>query len=215
MSAAPGEDRPVSSGAGPRNRERAARGALFSPGYRGRLVWSILAGVVIGVVVWFSGMDLPHAAGLGAVVAAGGVCLAMLGERPSVQWPADPVAPREGARRDVAQLGWAVQTRSGTVTPEAVRHLRSVAAQTLALHGIELDEPAHRPAVERVLGADVVAIVRRGSAEAPRTAVFEAVLTRLERIAEEPAGRLRENEAPPTTATTVSTAARATRGERR
>jgi len=200
----------------PDARERVTRRALFARGYRGRLVWSILSGMAVGVVVWFSGMDLPHAVGLGAVVAAGGACLAMLGERASVQWPDDPVAPREGARRDVAQLGWAVQTRGGTVTPEAVRHLRSVAAQTLALHGIELDDPAHRPAVERVLGSDAAAIVRRGSAEAPRTAVFESVLARLERIGDEPAGRLRDPDAPPPTSTATATAtASATRGARR
>lgn len=177
-----------------------SRRALLGPGYRLRLLWSLLAGLVVGLVCWFSGMDLPHAVGVGAVVGAGGSCLAMLRERPSVTWPDDPVAPREGARRDVAQLGWAVQTRSGTVTPEAVRHLRSVAAQTLALHGIDLDDPADRPAVERMLGADVVAIVRRGSAAAPRTAVFRSVLALLERIADEPG---------------PATSAPATRGEHR
>ena len=191
-------------------REAGGRRAMLGPAYRGRLVLSFLIGAVVGIVVWFSGMDTPHAVGLAAIVAAGGSCLAMLGERPPVQWPDDPIMPREGARRDVAQLGWAVQTRGGTVTPEAVRHLRSVTAQTLALHGIDLDDPAHRPAVERVLGADVAAIVRRGSAEAPRTAVYESVITLLERVAAEPAGtRLPDRDGP------ASDAVSATRGDTR
>ncbi len=151
-----------------------------------RLAVCVALGAAVGLVTWLAGMDAGHALGLAGAVAAVGCCVAMLGDRGAVAWPPEPPTPREGLRRDVAQLGWAVQTRRGIAAPEAVRRLRSVAGQALALHGHDLDDPAQRPAVEAMLGADGMAILRRGGAETPRTGVFEAILARLERLAGQP-----------------------------
>ncbi|WP_431277043.1 hypothetical protein [Leifsonia poae] len=176
--------------------ERTGRRALLGRTYRRRLVGCILLGLLVGVAAWFFGVDLGHAIGLGAVALAASACVSLIGDQPRVDWAPDPAMPRDGARRDVVQLGWALHTRGGAVAPEAVRRLRTLAAQVLDLHGLDLDDPAHRPAIEAVLGGDLLRILRRGTAESPKLGTYRAALVTLERVAESPPGPLAPTEAP-------------------
>lgn len=148
-----------------------------------RTAGCVLAAAFVGAAAWFFGMDAPHAAGLGAVVFALGALVALLGEQADVSWPAPSPQPRPGARRDVVQLGWSLGARGGRVSPEAVRRLRGLAAEVLDRHGIELDAPAAEPQVARLLGEDTAALLRKGSAAAPRPREFAASLARLEALA--------------------------------
>ncbi|MGJ4843738.1 hypothetical protein [Leifsonia sp. Le1] len=165
-----------------------SRRLLFSAGFRWRIAGCILLAAVAGFVAWFFGLDPEHAIGLAAIILAAGACATVLGEQAGVGWLPDPVLPRDGARRDVSQLGWALHTRGGGVAPEAVRRLRSVTASALELHGLDLDNPADAPEIARLLGPDTVRLLRRGTAESPKPATFEAIVTSLARIAEAPIG---------------------------
>jgi hypothetical protein len=167
---------------------------------RRRLLSCALLGLVVGLAAWFFGVDVAHALGLGAVTAALALCVALVGDQPRVDWEPAPVQPRDGSRRDVVQLGWALHSRGGAVAPEAVRRLRSVTEQALDLHGLSLDDPAHRPEVERVLGPEVLRIIRRGSAERPRLTTYEAALRVLDRLADAPPGPLPDAPPPATSA---------------
>jgi hypothetical protein len=149
----------------------------------GRAVGCLLAAAIVGVSAWFFGMDLPHAAGLGAVVFALGAVLSVLGEQADVSWPVPSPQPRPGARRDVVQLGWSLGARGGRVSPEAVRRLRGLAAEVLDRRGVALDDPASAGDVARLLGDDTAAMLRKGSAAAPRPRDFAAALSRLEELA--------------------------------
>ncbi|MFF1878837.1 hypothetical protein [Leifsonia sp. NPDC058230] len=164
------------------------RRALLGRAYRRRLLWCVVLGLAAGAVTWFFGVDIGHAVGFGAVAVAASACLSLVGDQARVDWLPGPAMPRDGARRDVVQLGWALHTRGGGVSPEAVRRLRTVAAQVLELHGLDLDDPSHRPAVERVLGADFVATIRRGTAASPKLGSYQAALATLGRLAESPPG---------------------------
>lgn len=153
-----------------------------------RLIGSALLGIVVGFLAWLLGMDAPHAIGLGGVLIALAVCLSLLGDQADVGWPAPEPALRPGSRRDIAQLGWSVAARSrglrgGHVSSDAVRRLRTLATEALALRGVDLDDPAAGDDVRRLLGDGAPALLRRGSAAAPTTAEFVAVLDRVEGLA--------------------------------
>lgn len=144
----------------------------------------VLAAAVVGVAAWFFGMDAPHAVGLGAVACALAVMVALLGGQADVAWAVPAAQPRPGARRDVVQLGWALGGRDGRVSPEAVRRLRGLAAEVLDRRGVQLDDPAAAVEVVALLGDQTAAMLRKGSAAAPRPREFAASLTRLEGLAE-------------------------------
>ncbi|MFJ8893835.1 hypothetical protein ACIRCZ_04565 [Leifsonia sp. NPDC102414] len=167
-----------------------SRRLLFAVGLRWRIAGCVLLAVVVGFLAWFFGLDVEHAAGLAAVLLAVVVCMTLLGDQAFVGWAPDPVLPRDGARRDVSQLGWALHTKGGGVAPEAVRRLRSVTAQTLDLHGLDLDAPADAAEIARILGKDTVRLLRRGSAESPKAATYEAIIDRLAHLADAPVGPL-------------------------
>jgi hypothetical protein len=155
-----------------------------------RLIGSVLLGVVVGFLAWLLGMDAPHAIGLGGVLIALAVCLSVLGDQADVGWPAPEPALRPGSRRDIAQLGWSIAARArglrggGHVSSDAVRRLRTLATEALALSGVDLDDPTDGDDVRRLLGDGAPALLRRGSAAAPTTTEFIAVLSRVEGLAD-------------------------------
>jgi hypothetical protein len=170
--------------------EVTGRRALLSRAYRLRLVGCATLGLVVGGAAWFFGVDVAHAVGFGAVAVAASACVTLIGDQPRVDWAPEPAMPRDGARREVVQLGWALHTRGGGVAPEAVRRLRSLTAQVLELHGLDLDDPSHGQAVERVLGGDVLRIIRRGTGVSPKLGEYQSALATLRRLTDSPPGPL-------------------------
>lgn len=148
-----------------------------------RLILSALLGFAIGLTAWSLGMDEAHAAGLGVAAFAFSACLSALGEAADLTWEQPAPPPRPGSRRDIVALGWSLGSRGGRASPEGVRALRAVAERALSLRGLELEDRAADAQLEALLGADVLALLRRGSAvTSPRTAQIAAVLDRLERL---------------------------------
>jgi hypothetical protein len=148
-----------------------------------RAIGCVIAGAIVGAAAWFFGMDAPHATGLGAVVFALGAVLSLLGDQADVSWRLPSPQPRPGARRDVVQLGWSLGARGGRVSPEAVRRLRGLAAEVLERQGVQLDDPASAPEVAALLGGETAAMLRKGSAAAPRPREFASSVSRLEALA--------------------------------
>lgn len=149
-----------------------------------RLILSGVLGVALGAAAWSLGMDAWHAAGLGAAAFALSACLSSLGEAAEMAWAVAAPPPRPGSRRDVPQLGWSLGSRGGRASPEGVRRLRSVAERALAVHGLDLADRSADAQLEQLLGADVLDLLRRGSAVAPpRAPHIAAALTRLEALA--------------------------------
>ncbi len=96
-------------------------------------------------------------------------------------WPALPARSRDGARRDVTELGWAILSRDGRVSPRAAHRVRALAARRLAERGTRFGEPA----AEHLLGPSTArgmqALVEQRRPPTPRE--LEAWLTVLERLA--------------------------------
>lgn len=187
---APETDKIAPDQVAPEQERAPSRRRLFAAGLRWKLAGWLLLAAIIGFAAWFFGLDAAHAIGLGAVVLAAASGLTLLGDQAAVDWPPDPILPRDGARREVSQLGWALHSRGGGVAPEAVRRLRSVTAQTLELHGLDLDAPGDAAEIARILGGDTVRLLRRGSAESPKPATFDAIVSRLSTLADAPIGPL-------------------------
>ena len=168
-----------------------------------RLILSAVLGIALGVIAWYLGMDLAHAIGLGAAAFAFAACLSALGEAADIVWAVPAPEPRPGARRDITQLGWSLGARGGRASPEGVRRLRTVAERALRMRGLDLHDRAADDALEGLLGARTLELLRRGSGVTPpRTAEVAAVLARLESLepaepAAAPAPSLRPASAPP------------------
>jgi len=158
-----------------------------------RVILSALLGAALGTAAWFLGMDAAHAAGLAAAAFAFAACLSALGDAANVVWSLPAREPRPGARRDVAQLGWALGSRGGRASPEGVRRLRSVAEHALALHGLDVEDRAADAELDRLLGREVVAMLRRGSSAEPRAALVGTALDRLEALERAASGRGQES----------------------
>ena len=98
------------------------------------------------------GLDLAHAV-LVLVVAA--AVTIMLVAQPSIhapQWPREPVDRRDGARDRISALSWAFMTRDERVSVRGLQAVRDAATVRLALHGVDLDDPAHADAARELLG---------------------------------------------------------------
>ncbi|WP_251150997.1 hypothetical protein [Cellulosimicrobium sp. Marseille-Q4280] len=69
-------------------------------------------------------------------------------------WPQVPPLHRDGARRDVSDLGWAILGKDGRVTDRAARRVRTLADHQLARHGLhgDLADPHVATRAEPLLG---------------------------------------------------------------
>jgi len=60
---------------------------------------------------------------------------------------------RDGARDEVSQLAWSLFGRDQQVTFGAMKFVRNVAGDALAVHGLSLENPRDRARIEELLGA--------------------------------------------------------------
>ncbi|MGO4300298.1 hypothetical protein [Leifsonia sp. RAF41] len=172
-----------------------------------RLILSAALGIALGFAAWYLGMDAAHAIGLGAATFAFAACLSALGEAADITWAVPAPQPRLGARRDLSQLGWSLGARGGRASPEGVRRLRLVAERALSLRGLDLEDRASDQELERLLGAEALRLLRRGSGVAPpRTAAVAAALARLEAL--DPASPAPASSPPPAPAPPAASASR-------
>jgi hypothetical protein len=116
----------------------------------------IVVAAIAGGVVWFFGLGILPAIVVVLVVGAVGTVLRLVtGETPNRDWPLPPPPITDGARREAFELSWAMRTRSGIVDDRIVLRVRSIAAKRLALRHLDLENPANRRAIERLVGPQV------------------------------------------------------------
>lgn len=160
-----------------------------------RRVMSIVGSAVLGGVtateLWLVGLSVPFAAAFGVVAAALSVAWSGLADadaQPVLR--ADPPA-RHGKRSDIVQVSWSlrpVRIGVGRVAPRlrpvheaGVRRLRRFAARRLGTYGLDLGSPGDRAQVERMLGADVAAVLTSPGYDVP-LATVNACLDALEAL---------------------------------
>jgi hypothetical protein len=166
---------------GPRAGElRRALGELRR--HRARVALLVVGAALAGTACWVVGMDSWHAATLGLVLVAAGLCWVAVPGHRDVAWPETGGPQEEGARWDVARLSWALRPVRGRVPHAGLRHVQDLARQRLALHGLDPGDPADRPAIERLVGEAAYATLALPATRPPRVRAVFHCLDALDRL---------------------------------
>jgi hypothetical protein len=138
------------------------QGLAHTPARRNTIGVVLLALLVAGIC-WFVGADVWHALLFGAVLTMLGlVSLHGLGaDVGTINWRVGSTN-RHGARRDVDQLSWSMRGSYGRVDSAAVWRVQKLARHRLALHGLDLLNPADQPRVQQLIGRRAYLVVTRG-----------------------------------------------------
>ncbi|MDQ1529066.1 MAG: hypothetical protein QOH77_856 [Actinomycetota bacterium] len=125
-----------------------------------RFAGVIVVAILAGAGCWFFGLGLVPAIVVVLVVGSLGVVLRVLTAPATVgEWPAAPPQPTDGARRETSELSWALRTRGGIVDDAIILRVRAIVANRLAHRQLDLDNPGHRRAIEKLIGAGVYELV--------------------------------------------------------
>ncbi|MDD9205886.1 hypothetical protein PU560_05305 [Georgenia sp. 10Sc9-8] len=129
---------------------RASRPRQRAPRSWAQVTVSAVVGVLAGALVHVLGAAPAHVALTAVAVLVVGTLLGGLGH--DAQLPRLPPPERSGSRREVSELAWMLTSRSGRVGPGFHRRLREAARARLALHGLDLADPAQDADVRARLG---------------------------------------------------------------
>jgi len=94
--------------------------------------------VATGIALTYLGLDLPHATALTVALLLALVLSPRIDPGHDPQHHALPDTNRDGARRDLSDLTWAMHGSHGRVSERAHRRVRALAATALADEGIDL-----------------------------------------------------------------------------
>jgi hypothetical protein len=160
----------------------AALRQLFSPRSRRRTLRVLAAAVLIAAVCWYLGANLWHSIVLACVIST--VCsLGMIGvvlDVSDIGWRA--AGRRSGSRNDVAQLSGSLRGSGGRVDTGAIWRARQIARQRLARHGLDYREPAHRRAIEQLIGRRPYAVIVNGERRRPMLRTLLSCLDALDAL---------------------------------
>jgi hypothetical protein len=144
--------------------------------------YSIVA-VIIGGGCWFFGLDIVPSIIVAAVVA---VLLfafrALVGPIDNSEWPPAPPSLTDGARREVTELDWALRTRQRFVDDRIVERVRNIALSSLHQRQLNIDDPAHRERIERLVGPPVYALLASPDRVRLSVPALLSVLARLDSL---------------------------------
>jgi hypothetical protein len=148
-----------------------------------RFVRVIVVAILAGAVVWFFGLGVPAAIVVILVIGAVGAVLRLItGALPNRDWPPPPPLKMDGARREGSELSWALRTRTGIVDDRIVFRVRSIATRRLAPRHLDLDNPAHRAPIQRLIGPQVYELLTHAGERRVRLATILVALDVLDSL---------------------------------
>jgi hypothetical protein len=153
---------------------------LRSP-HRSTSVIALTGAAVVALICWYFGLDAWQALTFGAVSGSLGLFYLALPDLREVHWR-DFHPTRTGARHDISWLASSLRPRYGRVGDEAVRALRDLAQQRLALCHLDLTTPDHQSQIERFIGRDVYAVLQPGRRRRPTYRTVVNCLDALDRL---------------------------------
>jgi hypothetical protein len=142
----------------------------------------VVFAVLVGAILWFFGLSVPQAGLVAVAFAAVGATRIAIQEGRSIDWPRPPARRTPGARRDLETLSWAMKTRGGVAGQSLARVRQATRRRLLFLYGLDLYEPADRPAIEEVLAPGVVRILLGTAPTHLDLTTFTRCLSALERL---------------------------------
>ena len=119
-----------------------------------KILWGYLPLEALGVLLAQQalGFSMVHAAMTIITAAAVTVLLVALPAVYHPHWPRTSTGRRDGARDQISALSWAFMTRDETVSARGLQTVREAATTRLALHGVDLTDPAQEGAARALLG---------------------------------------------------------------
>ena len=136
---------------------------FLRPPRRARTVLAAVAGAAAFGLCWLIGMDEWHAAAVAVIVFAAGIAWIAIPEHTDMRMTEEPLGPREGVRREVIDLSWALRRQRGGIRENAFRRVRALAAERLAEHRLNLNDPEDGERIARAIGSQAYAILRSRS----------------------------------------------------
>lgn len=127
------------------------------------------------------GFAFPHAVLAFVVIASLTILLVALPDIQVPRWPREATARPDGARDQVSSLSWAFMTRDELVSARGVRAVQEAATVRLALHGVDLADPAHAPAARELVGTSAYTLLTQ-STTTPTMAQLGRCIDRLAAI---------------------------------
>jgi hypothetical protein len=129
----------------------------------------LLVALLVAVISWYFGADVSHSVLIGTAVGLGvvGVYGSEGLDLKSTGWRGGGGSSGAGARGDVVELSWSLRKRYGRVGDPAVSRVQQIARQRLALHGLDLSDPADRREIERLVGSNTCALLVPDGRRAP------------------------------------------------
>lgn len=145
--------------------ERSPIGRLRPPNRRAA-VQVLCVAAPVAALCWYFGVDVWHSILLGCAITVAVLACGAATSAPDISdvgWRAGRKASRDGSRNDVASLSSSLRAGWGLVGLTAERQARQIARRRLALEGLDLADPAHRPAIERRIGGSAYRVLTRQS----------------------------------------------------
>lgn len=122
---------------------------------RGTVVRALFAAIVVAAIFWYFGATIWYALLFGNALTTLGLVLtarATLSERGETAWRGEGVHVSSGARNNVAELSWSLESRFGRVSHAALVSVNDVARRRLAERQIDLRESSDRAQIEQLIG---------------------------------------------------------------
>jgi hypothetical protein len=137
-----------------------------------RPVLVVVAAVLIGAACWYFGMDVPHAVTVAVALLAVGVAWFVADGDDATEWAHGAAAPGEGVRQDVSRLAWSLRAHRAGIPAAGLRRVHQLAAERLGRRGLDVDSPADRAAIERMLGRAAYSVLHPGDRRIRLTTVI-------------------------------------------
>ncbi len=138
--------------------------ALVRPHERRATIGVLIVALLVAACCWYFGADAWHSILIGIALTTVGVSglVSIAGlDLGYVVWRGGGRPNRDGARSDIAELSWSLRGNHGRVDRGAVWRVQRLAQQRLALHRLDLLDPADRPKIEQLIGRNAYAVLVR------------------------------------------------------
>ena len=127
----------------------------------------LAAALLVAGICWYLGADVWHSILLGAALTTIGLIATVTVDFGNTEWRDDGGLKRQGTRREIIDLSWSLRGRYGRVDIRAVSRVRELARRRLALHHLELRDPADRRRIEQLIGHQVYTVLGPGKRRPP------------------------------------------------
>ncbi len=147
-----------------------------------KIIWTIVAALVLAGILWFLGLDLIWCLIILLVIIAIGGCLEMPMDQLPGWVPPTYRSGDRGARREVNRLAWTMDSRDDRVSSRAVFRVRTLASVRLARLGIDLAAPDDQQAAEAALGRFAYHVLVTSAGRSPTFTAYLRCVDAVEKL---------------------------------